>query len=98
MTTIEATKVSNVSLTTTPTKIWASSSARVGIEVHADSSNAGILCLARVPVGTTAPIRPDTELSASQTFEGDARWNTSYDVYWWMSSGTGVGDAKEIQN
>lgn len=98
MTIIESTKVSNVSLTTTPAKIWATPGARIGIEVHADSSNSGSLYLARVPVGGSAPTRPDYELSAGQTLEGDNRFTASYDVYWWMSTGTGKGDAKEIQN
>lgn len=98
MTAIASTQVFSVALTTTPTLIWATPASRVGIEVYADIANGAVLCVARVAAGASAPTRPSRRIPAGKTLIGDNRWSTSVDVYWWMESGTGVGDASEMQN
>lgn len=95
---ILGTRQSGISLTTTPTKIWTTPSSRVGIKIHADNGNGSNLLIARVAVGASAPTRPTDEITAGQTFNGDNSWNAAWDVYWWVKSGTGTGDADEIAN
>ncbi len=99
---ITSTKVESSSLTTTPVKVWSVNRARVGIQIHASSSNGSNLLVLAINAGDDAPaIGPGNamyELSPGQTLEGDDRFNGSKDIYVAMVSGTGAFDAYEVTN
>lgn len=100
---ITSTQQEGVALTTTPVKIWSTNSSRVGIQVKAPSTNASNICVRIVPAGSSAPgtVTPadaHIEVAPGGYFEGDNRYNKSWDVYAAMDSGSGVGNFYEVQN
>lgn len=102
MNTIDSTKVEGLSITTTPQKVWATNSSRVGIEVNCPLANTARLLLLRVKVGSGTPTLNDMTASVrippGETFEGDSRYNTSWDIWVASLSGTITANFYEIQN
>lgn len=102
MNTIDSTKQEGVILTTTPQRIWTTNSTRVGIEVSAPAANATNILIKRVPAGSSAPTLTDdtasVRLAPGATFEGDSRYNGSWDIWAASASGSGKGNFYEVAN
>ena len=102
MTIFTATKVESTTLTTTPTRVWSVNATRIGIMVHAASTNSGNLLIMAVEAGTVpstlTTANAHIELSPGQSFEGDLRYNSTKDIYVAMTSGTGSFNAYEVVN
>lgn len=100
---IDSTKQEGLTVTTTPQKVWATNSGRVGIEISCPLANASSLLIKRVPAGTTPDptVTDDTanvRLAAGQTFEGDNRYNANWDIWIAAETGSIKANCYEVQN
>lgn len=100
MNTIDSTKQEGIVLTSTPTKIWATNSIRVGIEVSAPAGNAANILIKRIPTGGGTPTLTDdtasVRITPGSTFEGDDRYGTSWDIWAASSSGSAKANFYEV--
>lgn len=99
---VDSTKQEGLTVTTTPQKVWATNSSRVGIEINCPIANGAALLVKRVPAGSAAPTLTDdtanVRIPPGGLFEGDNRYNGAWDIYLAALSGSVKANCYEVQN